>query len=307
MSLRRLRWAQAGAVALLALGGWALLAAPSSASSSLTLPFNGHGRHTLVGPGVYDVTIQFPHRDRTLILDVPSGSDPRTRALVLVYHGALETAAGTIVATDFEQAAARAGYVVAFLQGYADTWNEGAGHTPAEQAGIDDVAFTRAAIAQLSRVVAFDHSRVVASGFSNGALMVQDLGCRLSAMIVAIVPVEGEIPTSVASTCHPSRPVTLYEVHATGDPAIPYGGGPFAGVGGGTTVDSATATAALWASLDGCAATPSQTTTPSRALTAYAGCRAGRRVTLESVAGATHEWAPDIGEIVARVIATLSG
>lgn len=277
----------------------------SSASGALTLSFDSKGPHAQLSPGIHLINITFPNRVRTLIIDIPTGTNPRTRALVLVYHGALGTASETASGTDFEQDAAKGNYVVAFLQGFSDTWNEGAGHTPAEQAGVDDVAFTKAAITQIERVVNFNHAKIVASGFSNGALMVQDLGCRLSTMISAIVPVEGEIPTSVASTCLPARPVTVYEVHATGDPAIPFDGGSFAGVGGGTTVESAPESVAFWARIDGCNDSPTMKTTSTETFTSYTNCRDEREVTLESVPIDKHEWAPNVGAIVAQVAESL--
>ncbi|HEX3519824.1 MAG TPA: PHB depolymerase family esterase, partial [Solirubrobacteraceae bacterium] len=75
-------------------------------------------------------------RAREYIVYAPPGAATR-RPLVLVYHGAEATAEGTAQETDFIQAANQLGFVVAFLQGYENTWNEGAGGTPARVAHVN--------------------------------------------------------------------------------------------------------------------------------------------------------------------------
>jgi polyhydroxybutyrate depolymerase len=254
-------------------------------------------------PGDHVVDVAVGGRSRSFILHVPPQPAAASRPLILVFHGAEDSDASTAQGTDFEQVADANGEVVAFLQGFEDTWNEGAGHTPAEQAHVNDVAFTAAAIAKIESLVPFDHQRIVAAGFSNGALMVEDLGCRLAQEVSLIVPVEGELPASVSATCDPARPVSVYEIHATADGVIPYGGGPFHGVGGGTTVLSAPASAARWAALDGCAQTPT-TSSPTSGirLTDYGGCRGRVTVRLRTIEGGAHQWTSDIGQLVTQAL-----
>jgi polyhydroxybutyrate depolymerase len=91
-------------------------------------------------------------------------------------------------------------------------------------------------------------------------------------------------------------------VHGTADDSIPYGGGPFNGVGGGTTVLSAPAATARWASLNGCDATPTTTTDAGVRQTSYAGCRDGATVALRAIVGGGHEWPSDIGRLVADAL-----
>ena len=155
----------------------------------------------------------------------------------------------TIATTNFEQVADRTGDIVAFLQGYSNTWDELAGHTPAAQHHIDDIGYTAAVLAALSPLVGYNTSRVAVTGLSNGALMVETLGCRLASKIRLIVPVEGELASAVSPSCAPSRPINVLEIHGTADPSIPYNGGVFIGVGGAVSVLSARATVARWAHL----------------------------------------------------------
>jgi len=253
-----------------------------------------------LSPGDHTVTLTVGHRLRSLIVHVPSRVVPN-RPLLLIYHGINGTSQKTEYQTDFASVADQTGEVVAFLQGYDDSWNEQAGHTPAAMAHVNDVAYTAAVIAKLERLVSFDHKRIVAVGFSNGALMVEDLGCRLAGTLAMIVPVEGELAAVTSPGCRPARPISVYEIHGTADTAIYYNGGPING--NGTVVLSAPKSVARWATLDHCGPTPRKTNVSSSiTLTAYAGCRNHVTVVLHTIIGGVHQWGNDIGEVVHSVL-----
>jgi polyhydroxybutyrate depolymerase len=218
---------------------------------------------------------------------------------VLVFHGAGGNAEQTAKETDFVQAANQDGPIVAFLQGYEDTWNEGAGDTPAHAAHVNDVEFTSAALSQIERHYAIDRTRIAASGFSNGALLTELLGCQLADRLTLIAPVEGQLPVSVAASCRPTQAISVLEVHGTDDQAIPYAGGRFYGIGGGTTVLSAPASAARWAALDGCAPARRTPAPEATVLTSYPRCRGGTVVQLRTLQGGTHNWLGNIGALIA--------
>ena len=132
--------------------------------------------------------------------------------------------------------------------------------------------------------------------------MVETLGCRVAARIRLIVPVEGELNSAVSPGCAPSRPLNVYEIHGTADTSIPYGGGTFAGDGGPVSVLSARASAARWATLDGCSSTPRRTSSAGVSLTLYGGCRGGVNVTLRTILAGTHQWGSNIGILVTTAL-----
>ena len=291
------------AVALLALLAACTLAGCSGASAkSKPTTHRGTG-------GLKTVSVQSGGHQRTYLLYVPPGdASNHLLPLVLVFHGADDTAAHTTGETDLLRTAERShDMIVVFAQGYEDTWNEGAGHTPAEQAHINDVAFAATILRRVEGNYAVDPRRVVATGFSNGALLTEYLGCMLSPELTLIVPVEGQLPVSVSSNCHPPDPLSVYEIHATADSTIPYNGGPFGGVGGGTTVLSAPHSAARWAALDHCSAQPQKSATGGVTLSAYRGCAGKATVTLASIDGGQHAWPPDFGQTIVAAISSLSG
>jgi len=265
--------------------------------------------HATLSPGDHAETLMVGSLPRTLILHVPPGPAVRNRPLILVYTAATASATETENSTDFAQVADRTGEIVAFMQGYQNSWNEGTGVTPARQAHVDDVAYTAASIAMIEGLVAFDHRRIAAVGFSNGALMVEYLGCQLAGQLAVIVPVEGELPTVISQGCDPTRAVSVYEIHGTADSEIPYGGGSFRGSWGGiVTVLSAPASVARWAQLDGCDMTPT-TTSPSSSisLTTYASCQGATTAVLRTIIDGGHVWGSNIGELVAAAMPSASG
>jgi len=254
-----------------------------------------------LGPGDHTIKLVVGHLSRSLILHVPPHAAIARRPLLLIYHGITDTAGGTEQQTDFTQVADRTGELVAFMQGYENSWNEGTGNSPAARAHINDVGYTLAAIAKLEGRVTFDHARIVAVGFSNGALMVEDLGCRIAGRLAMIVPVEGELAVTMARSCRPARQISVYEVHGTADTAIRYGGGPING--NGAVVLSAPKSIARWAQLNHCAARP--VTSPTRSsikVTTYSRCRRSVTTRLRTIVGGVHQWGSNIGEIVASVL-----
>jgi polyhydroxybutyrate depolymerase len=270
---------------------------------------SAHARKTVpnrLSPGSHTLSITVGGLQRTFIVDVPTGKAKANRALVLVYHGATDTAANTVTETDMLQQVSGHGDLIAFLQGFDDTWNEGSGSTPARTAHVNDVAFTADVIARMRILTTFDPSRVAAVGISNGAIMVEDLGCHLSGRISLIVPVEGQMSTVQSSTCSLAKPENVYEIHGTTDPEIPYAGGYFSSTVGHETVLSAPNSVARWAQLDGCSTGPA-TSSPNSTITlsTYSQCRDGAFVTLESIIGGQHAWPTDIGELVVQELSQL--
>lgn len=297
------RLAGALSIALLLIAATMVSSMPANSTSKSTTTTLRPHFHQLV-PGIHELSLKVGGHSRSLIVFVPSTGTRKPRPLVLVFHGALDTARATIGETDFERMARRSGFVVAFLQGYANSWNDGLAGTPASQAGVNDVTFTAAAVTKLEKVLSIDRSSVSAVGFSNGALMVQYLGCRLASVFALIVPVEGEIALDDSKACQPSREISVFEVHGTADSAIPYNGGTFTtAFGGQVAVLGAGATVAFWAGLDGCNL-PAVTTSASSTVnvSTYSGCRKGVTVALLTIVGGSHQWPPDIGELVAKAM-----
>lgn len=261
--------------------------------------------------GLKTVTVRVAGHTRTYLLYVPPGDAPsHPLPLVLVFHGAGDTASHTVHETDLPNIADQShNMILVFPQGYDNSWNEGTGSSPAARAGINDVAFVETILQRVEHHYAVDMHRVIATGFSNGALLTEYLGCTLSRQLTMIAPVEGELPRATSAKCRPAMPLTVFEVHGTADTAIPYTGGAFTGVGGipGPPVLSAPSSAARWASLDRCSGQANSKTTGQVKFATYPSCPDHVTVTLATVDGGQHQWPSGYGPTLANEIAAMPG
>ncbi len=297
---------------VLVAGGAALGLALGIASAASGSPARGADRiphsSTAGTGGMQTYTVTAAGRLRTYLLYVPPGDTSKHRLpLVLVYHGAYDTAENIAGETGLlSYAEQHHNMIVAFLQGYEDSWNDDAGNPPAEADHVNDVAFTEAVLNRVESSHYVDMHRVAATGISNGAILAELLGCRAAAYLTLTVPVEGQMSPAISSSCRPSKPIFVYEIHATSDPTIPYDGGTFGGYGGPVTVLSAHASAARWAQVDKCKARPSTRRSTTNIFTTYTHCKSGVTVTLQSIQGGSHDWPPGFAMLMSRLVTSSS-
>lgn len=117
--------------------------------------------------------------------------------------------------------AAREGVAVVYPNGTGSrlvpsvrTWNAGGGADGwqcvsgrACKDGVDDVAYFRALLDDLSRWVAVDSRRVYATGLSNGGAMSHRLACQMAERVAAIAALGGANQYATTSVCTPPRRV----------------------------------------------------------------------------------------------------
>lgn len=125
-----------------------------------------------------------------------------------------------------------AGFVLVMPNGYQNSWNAGTCCGGASTEQLDDVALFRAIFAEVGAHVNIDLDRVYATGLSNGAYMSYRLACEAADIFTAVAPGAGAIGTndigggtntdSNFTTCKPSQPVSVLDIHGTDDPLIPY-------------------------------------------------------------------------------------
>lgn len=254
-------------------------------------------RHVALGAAPNDPVGQVSSggRTRTYRIHVPASYRAgHATALVLAFHGRLGDGRGMAHVTGMDTTSDEHGFIVVYPDGVDRSWNDGL-TTPAEQAGVDDVAFVRTLIASLESRYSIDPRRIYATGLSNGAMLTELLGCQLAGTLAAIAPVAGTLPVPVAVQCAPARPLPVLLFHGTSDPFVPYNGGKLiSGVG---NVVSAPGTLADWSRLDGCAGPPrSRALAPtvsdgtSVTVTREAGCPRGVTVQLDTIVGGGHTW-----------------
>ena len=166
--------------------------------------------------------IEAAGRDRSYTLVVPEGYSAQTPyQLVFVLHGGGGTAAGARAQTDLEKVAAGRALFV-YPDGTSGNWDL---DTPAQSNG--DVALFDAISLVAHNSLCIDARRVFVTGFSNGAYMANQLGCRRGERIRGIVTHAGGGPYENQGTYDaqgnlvcPGKAVAALVVHGMSDATV---------------------------------------------------------------------------------------
>lgn len=221
--------------------------------------------------------------------------------LVLVLGGVGNSADSMVEATGFDRTADTGNFIVAYPDGVDKTWNAGYCCLGRAMTGPDDVAFLGRVIDDVESTAKVDASRVYVVGVSAGGMMAYRLGCEMADRIAGVGSLAGAM---VLDDCHPSKPVSVIEVHGTADGEVPYDGGKTAG---GATQPSPPTIEVVqrWAALDGCPGTGATQTSGPVTTQTWTGCAAGTSVELITIEGGGHTWfAPAFGPTNGAVDAT---
>jgi polyhydroxybutyrate depolymerase len=237
--------------------------------------------------------------DRTYLLHIPKGLSKNTPApLILAFHGGGGDSRQFSQTTNLSKRAGRSGFVVAYPQGFGNSWNAGNCCGPAQAGNIDDVAFVKAILTDVGHVLKIDSQRVFATGFSNGDMFSYRLACEMSDRIAAIAISSAplDLPPNVSATtglppCTPLRPVPILHVHGLADTFAPFEGGPSVDPNVGV-LPSIPATIEFWVGRNGCT---NQTQVSfhhgAASCVTHPNCQAGTVVTLCTIEHMGHQWA----------------
>jgi polyhydroxybutyrate depolymerase len=161
-------------------------------------------------------------RDRSYTLVVPDGYASSTAyPLVFVLHGSGGTGAGARAQTDLEKVAG--GHAVFVYPDAPGGWNLDA---PASSNG--DVALFDAILLTAHNALCIDPRRVFVTGFSNGAYMANQLGCKRGERIRAVATHSGGGPYETAGGSYdasgqlicPGKAVAALVVHGNSDGTV---------------------------------------------------------------------------------------
>lgn len=208
---------------------------------------------------------------RSFVLAAPSTYTPeKTYPLVLVLHGDGGDGAAMRAVFPFDAVSQQSAFVV-YPTG-THGWNL---YDPAD--ANPDLAYLAAIVDSLNKRFTVDPARVFGIGFSSGAFMLNQVGCRRPPLFRAIVPHSGGAPneprdptasrwendyTRCANQTMGSGPAVLV-VHGTADTAVTFDSGDF--------------TAKYWAFINGCKSTRS-TQAPPPPCVLHDECPAGKAV-----------------------------
>lgn len=158
-------------------------------------------------------------------------AQPRAGAgLVLVLHGSNGDGLQMrdMLGRRLEPLAARAGFVVAYPDGFERHWNDcrGGASYAANRRDVDDPGFLRQIVAAEQRATQVDPRRVFVVGMSNGGQMALRLALEDATHYAAVVAIGANLPTPQGRDCATgpaTLPVALFV--GTADPINPFHGG----------------------------------------------------------------------------------
>lgn len=207
---------------------------------------------------------------------------PEPAPLVVMLHGGLGSARLAELAYGWDALAEREGFVVLYPDSFGGAWNVGGGCCGiAPEAGVNDVGFVAAAIADLERTVTIDPLRRYAAGMSNGGMMTYRLACDTT-LFAAI----GPVAATQLGDCPNPAPISIMHVHGTADTTVPLDGSE---LGVASIVGPAIGTLLqTWRNTDRCGGTVERV--EGRVTTSTAQCPSGRAVALVLVDGGGHAW-----------------
>ena len=232
-------------------GGTATVTCPSTILKSGDQTLTVQVAATTTGP------TPGPAMSRTYILHVPTaykGTSPVP--LVVDYHPLGGTGSQEESGSPFKAQTDPEGVVTAYPNGKSGpsggAWNV----VGCCVANVDDVAFSRALVAQVETMACIDTKRVYAVGFSMGGGMSEFLACVANDLFAAAAPQSFDLLTGNETFCA-GRPISVISFRSTNDTLVNYTGGTSAVVTG-MTIDflGAVGTFQYWAKFDSCTDTP---------------------------------------------------
>lgn len=226
MELRRPLLVAAGAaLALLAAVPQTLSAAsaaPTTIQAASVVPFQGT-QESLARPGrtvTLPTTYTYQGQRRHVVIYVPDGL-LAPAPLVIALHARSQEPKTIRAYSRLEQLADEQGFVVAFPEGAAGSWNAGTCCFPASKDQLDDVAFLDEVLSIVRTQALIDTDRVSLTGGSNGAMMALRYACERPDVVASVAVVSGPL----IAKCPLDQPVPVLVLHGARDTVVPLKGG----------------------------------------------------------------------------------
>lgn len=249
-------------------------------------------------PGEYERTFEVDERTRSYVVRVPGSWDgSRALPVLVAFHG-VPRGYGLQELTDLNEHAESQGAVMVYpnaFAGYGD-WDVGCRYcTSASRHGVDDLKFVRLLLEKLDGELPVDRDRVYVTGFSQGGVMAERVGCALADRVAGVSTVAALMMGHLEDGCRKAAPLPTLMIQGTDDQEFPWGGR----VGDLGSSLGAEQTADVWVERNGCEPSPVTTLLPDEADDGtrverrdYESCVGAAPLTFYVVQGGGHTW-PD--------------
>ena len=140
----------------------------------------------------------FDGNDREYIVYIPESYDGQKEfPLMFNFHGGAGYASDFMFTNDMRPIADTADFIAVYPQGAINTIEDGGSGTTSwihkAPTDHDDIYFVEAIIDAMSSEYLIDQNRIYACGYSEGAIISYELGCRLNSKIAAFAAVSGSM------------------------------------------------------------------------------------------------------------------
>jgi len=263
-------------------------------------------KYNILGPNTFknSMDIRIDGVRRSYLVHIPSGYDhKKPLPLVVVIHGAFDTAEGMENYSGFSRLADRENFIVLYpsgmgIFGYFQHWNAGHCCGKAADDNWDDVGFVSAAIEDVQARLKIDSRRIYMVGFSNGGMFTYRFAAERGDLLAAAAPMAASIggkPSNDAPEWRipkPVKPLSMIIFHGLEDDDIPYEGGRSRHRGGTRTYWSVEESVKFWIMNNGCKqkATSTYLNEGSVNLKLWGICRNNTEVALYLIKGWGHVW-----------------
>jgi polyhydroxybutyrate depolymerase len=264
-------------------GGAASAAASAGASSSAEmLPTCPMQKPLSAGESTHQV--HSGDYDRKYLLHIPPGYDGKAPvALVFDFHGYNSSPDQQMGWSGFRELGDEEGFVVVYPEGIGASWHVDGCCGRAFEELLDEIAFVRTVMADVTSIVCIDPKRVYASGISQGGGMAHHVGCLAADIFSGVAPVSSDLRTD---PCMPVRPVTEISFRGLADTLDAYEGGHVGPPGmEGYTAIGAKPTLERWKTINMCTGTAEMM---GDVCETYTKCSGGAAVSLCSIPGGDH-------------------
>jgi len=252
-------------------------------------------------PGEHHYQLQRPEGVRDFYVWVPKSYDgSRAFPIIFAFHGLGDDCQSFGHSVGLLELSETNNFLLVYPCGYpgliGNAWN--AGTCCLNPSTIDDVMLTRLMVQTIQSDFKVNASRIFASGFSNGAMMSEILGCEAADLIAASASVSGIVELLPGNSegltkCSQdyvkfNKAVSTVNIHGTFDLVVPWTGDFILGFP--TVPDNF----AAWAQRNGCKGQPVQTFQKGAySNQIYQSCNNGTTVEVVQVSGGGHDWPSD--------------
>ncbi|WP_235899996.1 alpha/beta hydrolase family esterase [Tritonibacter aquimaris] len=189
---------------------FALIAAATWAMSTTVAHACGSDSDCMIGERSY--RIRLPD-------NVPDGK----LGAIVFSHGYKGTAKGVMNNPRFTALANELGVAIIATKSAKNDWSIPGAPSSETDPTVDELAYYDAVLADVSARFPIDSNRLMASGFSAGAMMVWNLACHRSSQFAGFAPIAGTFWQPAPTHCD-APPTSVIHMHGTSDKIVPLEG-----------------------------------------------------------------------------------